>query len=35
MENSYCKKYKSSLSRCKDCRKKEISKNNYRKNEIL
>lgn len=45
MDKSYCKKcrktkkiddfYKSSLSRCKDCRKKDVQKNNYRKNEVL
>lgn len=45
VEKSYCKKckktknvedfYKSSLSRCKDCRKKDVQRNNYRKNEVL
>lgn len=45
MEKSYCKKckknknidefYKSSMSRCKECRKKDVKNNNYRKNEVL
>lgn len=45
MEKSYCKKckknknvdefYKSSLSRCKECRKKDTKKNHYSKNEVL
>lgn len=45
MDSSYCNKckktkkidefYKSSYSRCKDCRKKDNRKNNFKKKEVL